>query len=243
MQIDKNILSILNNATINGDQLILNGQLDRPTYVKVNKVLEACGATWNKKLKVHLFADGAEKRIDEILSTGEVEVPKDEFNFFPTPAKIVDLMLAKVALAGKTVLEPSAGQGAIALKAKELGANVHCYELMDANFEKLVKDFPLSIKADFLTITPSPLFDVVLMNPPFLKQNDIKHVSHALMFLKPGGTLVAIMGASFTFRTDTRTQVFNELLERFGAVVEHLPEKSFKESGTLVNTVMVTIKL
>ncbi len=34
------------------------------------------------------------------------------------------------------------------------------------------------------------------MNPPFSRQQDIRHVMHAAKFLKPGGRLVAVMGAS-----------------------------------------------
>jgi hypothetical protein len=83
--------------------------------------------------------------------------------------------------------------------------------------------------------------DVVLMNPPFSKGQDVKHVTHALGFLKPGGRLVAIMGAGVTFRQDKRTNEFRELVQAMGGTIERLPEGSFKSSGTMVNTVIVVI--
>ena len=36
-------------------------------------------------------------------------------------------------------------------------------------------------------------FDRILANPPFENGSDIKHVEHALTFLRPGGRLVAIV--------------------------------------------------
>ena len=59
-------------------------QLDRNMYQRTNKVLEAAGGKWNRKAQAHLFDDDAFTRIDQIILTGQVEVPKDEFNFFPT---------------------------------------------------------------------------------------------------------------------------------------------------------------
>jgi 16S rRNA G1207 methylase RsmC len=79
------------------------------------------------------------------------------------------------------------------------------------------------------------------MNPPFSKGQDIQHVTHALGFLKPGGRLVAIMGAGVTFRQDKRATEFRELVQAMGGTIARLPEGSFKSSGTMVNTVIVVI--
>ena len=103
-------------------------------------------------------------------------------------------MLTKVSVDGKTVLEPSAGKGNIAIEAKNNGAIVKCIELMDDNYNHLKTLFDDVTKMDFLEYNESK-FDVILMNPPFFKQNDIKHVLHAIDLLNNGGTLVAIMSA------------------------------------------------
>jgi hypothetical protein len=78
------------------------------------------------------------------------------------------------------------------------------------------------------------------VNPPFERQQDIDHVLHAFKFLKPSGRLVAIMSASVTFRENKKTLEFREFIRQHGHL-EHNPEGSFKESGTMVNTVTVVL--
>jgi 16S rRNA G1207 methylase RsmC len=85
------------------------------------------------------------------------------------------------------------------------------------------------------------LFDRIVMNPPFADQQDIRHVRHALGFLKPGGRLVAIMSAGVTFREDRLAREFRALVEDRGGTIEELPADAFKASGTGVLAVLVTI--
>jgi len=87
---------------------------------------------------------------------------------------------------GMLVLEPEAGRGDIAFACIDAGAIVDCYELMQANFDFLASSgrFNSVHHMDFLEATPEPIYDRIVMNPPFLKQADIKHVQHALRFLK-----------------------------------------------------------
>lgn len=93
---------------------------------------------WVRKARAHVFECEAASRIDQILVTGEVAVPKDEFNFFPTPSGIVAKLVELADIEpGMRVLEPEAGQGAIALACVEAGAVVDCVELMEQNFAKL----------------------------------------------------------------------------------------------------------
>jgi hypothetical protein len=68
------------------------------------------------------------------------------------------------------------------------------------------------------------------MNPPFYGRHYAKHVNHALGFLKPGGTLTAILPV--TARYD------HGLLD---GRWEDLPVGSFSESGTNINTTVLTI--
>ncbi len=95
--------------------------------------------------------------------------------------------------------------------------------------------------ADFLAIDPEPVYDRVLMNPPFAAKADIHHVTHALKFLRPGGLLVAIMGAGTEFRQDGLTASFRDSVGEAGGTVTALPEQAFRESGTDAHTVLVTI--
>jgi predicted RNA methylase len=145
---------------------------------------------------------------------------------------------------GMSVLEPSAGIGNIVLGAEAAGADVAAYEI-DAKRLHSAKDRCVLAGGirltSFLLASPEPVFDIVVMNPPFAKQADIAHVTHAAKFLKPGGRLVSVMSASVTFRTDAKTEAFRDFINAHSAQHEKLPTGAFKESGTLVNAVIVSL--
>ena len=244
MRVDDDVLAVLSRAETDGNALVLTGQLDRPMYERTNKVLEAAGGKWNRKAKAHIFEDQAANRVDQIILSGEVEVPKDEFNFFATPPAVVARLMELADVQhGMRVLEPSAGQGAIAFACADAGALVDCCELMTSNFAMLSGNPRLGDvhHGDFLEQTPTGDYDRVVMNPPFAKQADVKHVLHALRFLKPGGLLVSVMGAGVAFRDNKLTQDFRDLVRARGGDIEALPEGAFKASGTMVRTVVATI--
>jgi predicted RNA methylase len=246
MRVEDDVLAVLSRAETNGNALMLTGHLDRKMYERTNKVLEAAGGKWNRKAKAHLFDDEAANRVDQIILSGEVDVPKDEFNFFPSPPVVVVRLMALADVRhGMRVLEPSAGQGAIAYACADAGATVDCYELMDANFVALAGDARIGAvrHMDFLAETPETRYDRVVMNPPFAKQADIKHVIHALRFLKPDGLLVSVMSASVVFRDNKLTQEFRDLIREHGGDMETLPDGAFKASGTMVRSVIVTIPI
>lgn len=244
MKVDNEVLAVLSRATIDDTKLILTGQLDRKLYDRTNKVLEAAGGKWDRKAKAHVFTSDASDRVEQIILTGDIAIPKDEFEYFPTPPAVVARMLELASIEhGMRVLEPSAGQGAIAKPCIEAGALVDCFELMPANHKVLSQDDRLErvVNADFLAEMPSDIYDRVIMNPPFSRQADIKHVLHALKFLRPGGLLVSVMAASVGFRENKLTTDFRDLVAARGGSIEALPAGSFKASGTMVNTVIVTI--
>jgi predicted RNA methylase len=168
--------------------------------------------------------------------------------YFPTPAPIVARMIEAADLApGSFVLEPSAGSGAIANALRELGHNVACIERQRSLVEVLeLQGHIVNDGGDFLEHkTPwddSEKVDAVLMNPPFENGQDMAHVVHAFDFVKSGGTLVAIMGAGVTFKSDKKTQAFRAWVDDLAGEIVALPDGSFKESGTGVSTVMLTIK-
>lgn len=170
--------------------------------------------------------------------------------YFPTPAELVAQMLDRVGdLRGKSVLEPSAGGGAIADALREAGAGfVHCVEHHASLADVLrLKGYSVN-QMDFmdtgdLTRPNSPVFhvDAVVMNPPFERGQDCEHVRKAYRYLKPGGVLVAIMGAGVKFRAQNPYASFREWLDERGGEMVDIPAGAFKESGTGVASVMVTI--
>ncbi|CRM87353.1 Type I restriction-modification system methyltransferase subunit [Pseudomonas sp. 22 E 5] len=249
MKVDNEVMALLSASRTEDNKLfITGGQLDKSLYQRLDKTLKAAGGKWNTKAKAHLFSGDAADAIENILMTGEVTVPQD-FGFFPTPPTVAK-HAADLAMIGDgmMVLEPSAGRGALAVAANSaaVGVIVDMHELLPDNHKALIElKLPLSGVAepgDFLQVEPKPVYDRVLMNPPFdKKRSDIHHVVHALKFLKPGGRLVAIMPSGVTFRDDALTRDFRDIVDQRGGHIEALPDASFKQAGTMVNTVLVVI--
>jgi predicted RNA methylase len=244
MKVDTEVMALLSAARTDGNKLyITGGQLERGLYARLDKTLKAAGGKWNTKAKAHLFADDAAEAIENIILTGEIAVPKD-FGFFPTPGPVVDRLLEFAQLDnGMSALEPSAGQGAIASALAIAGLEVDCVDLLPENAKHL-EQLPLrSVRcADFLSIEPEPIYDRVVMNPPFdKKRSDIHHVLHALRFLKPRGLLVAIMPTGVIFREDALSRDFRGIVSSRSGSIVNLPDASFKTFGTMVNTCVAII--
>jgi len=243
MKISEQVLNVLDQATIKEDKLFLNGQLDRKLYLDTNKVLEAAGGKWSRKEKCHIFTENIEDFIERTILTGEITRPQD-FGFFETPLSVVNrlLQLAKIE-PHMEVLEPSAGKGAIAREIANMTKKIDCIELLESNCKELKKDkcYKRISNADFLQIFPIKEYDRVIMNPPFGKQQDIKHVTHALEFLKPDGLLVSVMSSSVTFRSNRLTVDFRDIIEARNGRIEALQENAFKSSGTMARTIIVSI--
>ena len=243
-QIANNILNILDSAEISGNLVTLTcGQLDRKTYVSVNKVLGALGGKWNRKAGGHVFKDDPFDRIEEAILTGAYSNQKQDFGFFETPSALAKRLVALAQLEfGMLVLEPSVGRGGLAnVIAKVVSKkNIHCIDILPENNKYLRENgFPCACK-DFLDVKPVSRYNRVVMNPPFAKQADINHVQHAWEFLALGGKLVSIMSASIEFRTNKKTTDFVELVNDCGWI-ESVEEGAFKASGTMVRSVIVVM--
>ena len=154
---------------------------------------------------------------------------------FPTPS---DLARRVVELAdirpGMTVLEPSAGTGAL-LDALATHEGVTAVEINRTLAEVLRTRYPrCDVQcADFLTLGDEVgEFDRVVMNPPFDHGSDIEHIRHAYRKLKPDGRLVAICA------NGPRQQ---EIMGEICSAWIELPAGSFQEQGTSVNAAIVVI--
>lgn len=140
----------------------------------------------------------------------------DTFNpdFYPTPPEVVRKMIEPYAdrLRKATILEPSAGSGAILdilVKEgveKEYNVNGHvCSDTVWADPKRVYSiesDPDLRLKlhekgyrviaTDFLAFRPEHRFDLVVMNPPFRNGDD--HLLHAWDIL-PGGDIACLLNA------------------------------------------------
>lgn len=247
MKVSNEVIKILDEGLCEENRFIIVGQLDRKQYTAVNKALNAAGGKWNRSAGAHVFSCDAVDAISDIVLTGQVADARRDFDFFKTPDEVVQMMLDRADIQdGNYVLEPNAGDGAISSKIVTAAANlkVEVAEIRPDACEQLEKDdiYAEVHRGDFLTVSSAEYYDRILMNPPFGKQADIKHVMHAYNFLKYGGVLVAIMSAGVTFRENALTRQFREMVEANGGTIEKLPPNSFKSSGTSVETVIVTVK-
>jgi len=238
--IPDDVLAVLSAGRCEGPRYFLPArQLARPMYEAVNKVLLALGGKWNRAAKAHVFGEDCEPLLDAAIESGTYMRPAD-MGWFPTPAPIAEQVLSLADVHPEhAVLEPSAGEGALAFLAVRCEASVDCVEIDPRRAAALRRGGVRAVnESDFLTLAPEPIYDRIIMNPPFAKRADIHHVTHARKFLKPGGRLVAIMSAGVAFREDRLASDFRAQC----ATIEPLPEGAFKESGTGVRTVVVTIE-
>lgn len=177
----------------------------------------------------------------EQLNKGGVQVVSAP-QLFPTPPQLAARMVDLSGLApGMRWLEPSVGMGAIpkAVRFRVGGAACVAVEINTLLCDQLrVREPGIELyNRDFLECTPDDLglFDCILMNPPFANEQDVKHIMHALQFLKPGGELVAICAAG-----PARFTKLRPMIEENGGLWELLPSGTFESSGTMVSSVLLT---
>jgi len=179
---------------------------------------------------------------------------------FPTPVDLARRMVQEAGVfPGERVLEPSAGTGNIIRAILGAFTGADCGRIVAVELNKHLaaglreqRDRTLYarennfqvVEADFIAITgpdacvfpnggdPVPFgkFDRIVMNPPFQNGADIKHIEHAMKFLKPKGRLVAICA-------DGPRQ--NDRLKPIARLWESLPAGTFKDEGTNVNTALL----
>jgi predicted RNA methylase len=247
MKVSVDVLAVLDRAETEGNALRLTGQLDRKLYLDTDKVLKAAGGKWNRSKRAHLFDGDAADAIEPVILTGEIVSAKQQFGYFPTPAPVVQQVIDLARIEpGMRVLEPSAGRGALAFAAAQAraGVSVDCVEIQPGHAEA-IRDAHhpdvTVIVGDFLDTDPQGAYDRVVMNPPFARQADVKHVLHAYKHLRPGGRLVAVMSAGIAFRETPLSRQFWALLKDVDGWTVSLPDGAFRESGTGVRTVLAVI--
>jgi protein-L-isoaspartate O-methyltransferase len=243
------VRDVLNRSVIEGMTLKLPEQLDRALYLSVNKVIDGAGGRWNRRLGVHVFANDPRGILGLAVATGKGVNVQQTLQAFYTPQAVVHRMIELAEIRpGMTVLEPSAGRGALAAAARYAGAHVTCYEI-DASVITELRERGFTVRQiDFLKVpwTAAALFDRALMNPPFTKGQAVAHVAHAFKFLKPGGILVGIVPDNFwTKATKATRPILDELAAAVGPEVgrnECLPTGTFRESGTDVATRIIVLR-
>lgn len=145
-----------------------------------------------------------------------------------------------VALAGvrkdSRVLEPEAGIGNIADAAKEVTDHVDCIERMTDFCEILKLKKHNVIGNDLLTAETAPIYDAVVMNPPF--SEECEHIKRAFDFLHPGGSLVAVCSSSIQWKSTRKYEQFRDWLSEHTHSIDECGAK-FEMTG--VHTVVLVV--
>jgi hypothetical protein len=198
----------------------------------------AAGGKWKTNLKGFLFDGAPMAKLGLALESGVVIDEKKALQAFYTPAELAKRVVSLACIEdGHHILEPSAGAGAL---LHEMPGDT-CRFAVEINPEAADKLHPYASVhcGDFLKWgghESGRLFDRIVMNPPFCKDQDVKHVTHALKFLKPDGLLVAIMSPNVDRAS------FKRMVTGLDYDLFNTAPGAFKESGTNIATIIVRIK-
>ena len=206
------------------------------TWNRIRKVMADNGGNWMTQRQAFVFEEDP-SHIFKALAQGKLANKKKDRQAFYTPSAYAAKVVQLADVRGKTVLEPSAGHGALADACKAAGADsVTCYEIDLAAYEALRAKGHSAAHADFLDMIPGiPAYERVVMNPPFTKKAFIKHIQHGLKCLAKGGRLVAIIPG------DDVCWELKGLLTGFDWDFHVQARGAFKESGTAVQTSILVV--
>jgi hypothetical protein len=145
MNIPNHIITILAAMTISGSTTTLQGSLSRQDYVQANEVIVTLGGKWSRKEKCHVWSCDPKAALSSVLDAPTPEIytakeKKKDFQFFGTPDALADELVEAVEYhfpyaPPATVLEPSAGQGAL-VKAIIDAAFVDIFDAVRKELEK-----------------------------------------------------------------------------------------------------------
>lgn len=240
------LIESLKKCKVQGNTLFLppisEGML--PNYAEVRKALLNAGAKYKKNTFV--FSSDAQPFIDRLTGGQSVNI-KREFQYFPTPEKIAQHLVALAdIIPSHSILEPSAGQGTIvnAIHNKYRTMVVDCCELMPENQQMLSKiPYSTFICDDFLKISKDwhGAFDRIIGNPPFNKNQDLTHIYKMYQCLKPGGRLVSIASKHWKLSKNKKEEEFRIWLKATKAEIHDIEAGKFKESGTMISCCIIVI--
>lgn len=175
-----------------------------------------------------------------------------QYQQFSTPLPLARLLWeAACAQPGDTILEPSAGTGKIATFPARENFNLTLNEIDPLRIELLKMLFPTAQISNHdaaeINAFMTSKFDIILMNPPFArdqgrydKNTALRHLISACHCLNDGGRLVAIMPPNF-IETSDEIAAFNKLVRNIKIRSLGTFENSFAKHGTGITTKMVVI--
>lgn len=156
--LDEELEAELYSLQIDGKRIKLpTAMLNR--YSEIKKILLGAGGKYNKG-GFFTFHDEtyAQAAIDAALG-GESLNLKKRYPFYPTPPEIGAKLIERLGdIRGLRILEPHAGDGALADLARNAGASeVATVDIWNVNTKTLAAKGYQPIEADFLSLSPADL--------------------------------------------------------------------------------------
>ena len=229
---------LLKHFTAENDKIFLpDFQLDRDLYLEVKETIESYGYKYVAGSKKRFEKKGAEAQDDlnKMLNGVEVLTAQKQFDFYPTPNKIVLHAQTWLKHDGvNRILEPSCGTGNLILGLEQF---VDAIEINPDCVNTLKQNNINVIASDFETFETDKKYKFIIMNPPFSKFRDAKHILKAYELLEEGGTLVAVASGGILSRSDKESLKIQTLISDKML----FNDKEFKQAGTSINTVLIKI--
>lgn len=228
--------------------LVSMPQMSAKDYKEFKKVLEETHGVWHKGKGVHTYNHDPRPMFAKVLEAGCM--PKRRPNdYFPTPESVVREMLDYAGFHATSpddlvsgvswrYLEPSAGQGGIVdvIVDQFPFIKVDCWEIDDHNRGILEAKGYNVVGGDFLSAELVPVYDWVVMNPPFNGANGgyIEHINRAFDLLVDRGRLVSIVPESFLTGTQPLVVAFRNKVAKYGDWANVSESAPFASVGTKI---------
>lgn len=138
---------------------------------------------------------------------------------YPTPKEVIDRMMMGENVAGKIVLEPSAGTGNIVEWLQEAGAKEVIACEINPTLQKILSRKCRLICDDFLKLTAEEIshIDMIVMNPPFSCAS--RHILHAYEIAPAGCQIIALCNTNTLDNTySTERKRLKDIIEYNGGV-------------------------
>jgi len=137
--------------------------------------------------------------------------------FYPTPADVIERMMANTDVTNKVILEPSAGRGDIVDWLYQHSAQDVIACEIEPNLRAIMQSKCRLIGEDFLKLDAEPIshIDFIVMNPPFFSAD--KHIMHAWEIAPDGCEIISLCNSETLHRQHTGSRrLLYELVTDFG---------------------------
>jgi predicted RNA methylase len=219
-------------------------RFNKKVYAKVKQYIEEAGGQWTGgKVQGFSFPFDA-RRVFSVLKEGKRFNIQQEYQFFETPARIADWLVSLIEIKNThTILEPSAGRGALIHAIHRVCPEVviDCFELMPENRELLAKVKNIRLLGEDFICKCNRTYDVIIANPPFANHQDVEHVRKMYDCLNTGGVVAAIMGTNWKFDESSKSKKIREWTKEVNATIYDIEKGRFKQSGTTIATTAIVI--